>query len=256
MSPAPSRPPPAPSRASPARSRASPAPSRATSRATAPPGNYYDTWDNHDEDTDVEETAGPAVPVPQAAGPAVRVPQTAGPQTAVPAVPVPAVPVPVPVQQTDQGTKEMFERLIKQGLERESLLMNTNKQLLDTMAKINDANMSLQDKMRTTLDDITRDKEKATDKRDDFLKSMFDQMSNTFQSTIAEISKEKTEASHRAKESLDCVSQRFVEMARDNNAAASQTAYLKAIVDLNGQKDSNVAFAISGPGNSFSVTKA
>jgi len=160
--------------------------------------------------------------------------------------------------------------------------MNTNKQLLDTVAKINDANTSLQDKMRTTLAEISRENGTATEKRDELLKSIFDQMSNTFQSTIAGISKEKTEASHRAKESLDCVAQRFVELTKGQNAVvveltkgqnavvvdlakgqnasvvelARDQAYLKAIVELNAQKDSNVAFAISGPGNSFSVTKA
>ena len=99
-----------------------------------------------------------------------------------------------------------------------------------------------------------RDRERdARDRERDLLfKAMFDQITSTLTSTLDKTVNKLTEDNkHLVRE----ISANFISLSKDKDAKGTESSYLSAILHLNAQKDSDSAFAISGPGNSFSVSK-
>jgi hypothetical protein len=95
-----------------------------------------------------------------------------------------------------------------------------------------------------------RDRERdARDRERDLLfKAMFDQMTSTLDKTVNKLTEDNK---HLVRE----ISSNFISLSKDKDAKGTESSYLSAILHLNAQKDSDSAFAISGPGNSFSVSK-
>ena len=95
---------------------------------------------------------------------------------------------------------------------------------------------------------LSKDRDGRDRERDLLFKAMFDQMTSTLDKTVNKLTEDNK---HLVRE----ISSNFISLSKDKDAKGTESSYLSAILHLNAQKDSDSAFAISGPGNSFSVSK-
>jgi 23S rRNA pseudoU1915 N3-methylase RlmH len=185
-------------------------------------------------------------------------------------------PIPIKPMPVDDGKKfELLDKLVSRNFDREQSMETANDRMLKAFENLQGNIIQLSTSKDALIMEMMKNMNSTfqlvTGKMSEDNRALNEGMTDRFVSMttkLAEESRKSLEDSRNHDRSLhERMADRLVsintklsednkEMARDRAAENMNNNYLAAIVQLNAQKGPDQAFAISGPGHNFTVSKA